>query len=73
MKRILLALMIIALVLTAVGCAKKVAEEEPAEAEKKDSVAEVGEETAALEEMEQNLDPDNVEGLDDIGSLFEDY
>ncbi|MBW3012831.1 hypothetical protein KY340_01380 [Candidatus Woesearchaeota archaeon] len=71
MKRILLALMIIALVV-AVGCAKQVTEK-PAAPAGTDSVAEVEAGTAALDEMEQDLDPDNVEGLDDIGSLFEDY
>ncbi len=69
MKKIVLALMIIALVV-AVGCAKPVAE--PV-AEGPDTVAEVEAGNAAIEEMEQDLDPDNVEGLDDIGSLFEDY
>ncbi len=70
MKRILLALMIIALIV-AVGCAKQVTEK-PA-AEKADSVAEVEAGTAALDEMEQDLNPDDVEGLDDINTLFEDY
>ena len=68
MKKILLALMIIALVV-AVGCAKQAAEP----AEQQDSVVEMATETVALEDLEQDLNPDNVEGLDDIGSLFEDY
>ena len=69
MKRIVLALMIIALVV-AVGCAKQAAE--PA-AKQQDSVVEMATDTVALEDLEQDLDPENVEGLDDIGSLFEDY
>jgi uncharacterized protein YceK len=69
MKKIVLALMIIALVV-AVGCAKQAPEPT---AEPADSVAEVEAGTATLDEMEQDLNPDNVEGLDDIGSLFEDY
>jgi len=68
MKKIVLALMIIALVV-AVGCAKPVAEP----AARTDSIAEAEAETAVIDEMEQDLNPDNVEGLDDIGSLFEDY
>jgi len=71
MKKILLALMIIALVV-AVGCAKQVSEG-PSAGEQQDSVVEMAVDTAALEELDQDLNPDNVEGLDDIGSLFEDY